>query len=258
MEHHIPNSNDTTPQQQTTTPVPTTTITTTPAPIPTTTPSPRSTTQRPICDLTTSHPNHDQRLLAIAEAYETIIRLIGDDPTREAVIHTPIRAAKGIMEITSGYEGSIDSIINTAVFQSEYEQQLDYENANNDFVIVRDIEFNSLCEHHLLPFSGHVHIGYVPKDGKVLGLSKFCRVTDLYSKRLQIQEGLTRNISNGLYNSKLQPYGVIVAISAQHSCMSCRGVKKSGSSTITVAVSGKITPLQRQEFLLLTRGDNGR
>jgi GTP cyclohydrolase I len=208
------------------------------------TPTPLATTTTPT---TTSSPQLplDERLIELAKAYETIIRLVGDDPTRSGVKDTPLRAAKGIMEITKGYEGTIDEIVGDAIFESDSD--------NNNLVIVTNIEFHSLCEHHLMPFYGTVHIGYTPLNGKILGLSKFARITDLYSQRLQVQEKLGSDISKSIFMSKLKPSGVIVMIQAEHQCMSCRGVKKSGCSTITISTAGHIDQEQRKEFLGLVQ-----
>lgn len=177
------------------------------------------------------------------ELYHALIESIGEDTTREGLLKTPARAAKAFGFLTQGYEQTLDSIINGAVFQTEYD----------DMVIVRDIEFYSLCEHHLLPFFGKAHIAYIPQ-GKILGLSKFARVTDMFARRLQVQERLTTEIAEAI-QTILQPRGVAVVLEAKHLCMMARGVEKQNSNMVTSHVLGafRTDPMTRAECLNLLR-----
>lgn len=191
------------------------------------------------CDFTSKNPT-DPRLHQLAEAYSTILSIVGEDLSRGGIINTPMRAAKAIMELTVGNETVLEDIVNGAVFEEDC----------HDLVMVRDIEFTSLCEHHLLPFRGKIHVGYYP-CGKILGLSKFARIADCYSRRLQVQERLTKQICSAI-DHVVEPLGVVVVCEAEHSCMSCRGVKKSGSSTITMSQTGCFRdPKYKEEFLQL-------
>tara|TARA_R110002051_G_scaffold317492_1_gene398697 strand:+ start:319 stop:861 length:543 start_codon:yes stop_codon:yes gene_type:complete len=154
-----------------------------------------------------------------------IIKLIGDDPEREGVLDTPKRVIKSWKEIYSGYKEDPAKILKTQ-FNQKYDQM----------VILKDVEFYSTCEHHMLPFHGIAHIGYLPKD-KVVGLSKLARLVDCYSKRLQIQENLTEQIASAIHNN-LNPLGCGVILQAEHFCMKCRGIKKQKSKMITCALRG--------------------
>lgn len=164
-----------------------------------------------------------------------------DDPTREGVVDTPKRAAKAFAFLTQGYSQSIDEIVNGALFPSDC----------NEMIVVKDIELYSLCEHHLLPFIGKCHVGYIP-SGKVLGLSKVARIVDMFSRRLQIQEDLTINIAQAI-KTQTQAKGVGVIIEAKHLCMMMRGVQKQNSSMKTSSMQGifKDNLATRQEFLSL-------
>jgi len=162
----------------------------------------------------------------LEEKIKDILKIIGENPEREGLKKTPQRVASALMEITSGYNVKIDKIFNNAFFKVNYKEM----------VIVKDIDFYSLCEHHLLPFFGKVHIAYIPKN-KIVGLSKIPRLVEAYSKRLQIQERLTTQIAQTL-NEKLKPKGVGVVIKAQHLCMTMRGVKNKNSITITSSMLG--------------------
>ncbi|MCH5229755.1 MAG: GTP cyclohydrolase I FolE [Muribaculaceae bacterium] len=181
----------------------------------------------------------DKVIEEIASHYRAILKLIGEDPDREGLLKTPQRAAKAIYSITSGYNQSANEIASKAIFQHD----------GKGMVIVKDIEFYSMCEHHILPFFGKVCVGYLPK-GKILGLSKLARIVDVYAKRLQVQERLTaqicREISNLIPND-----GVIVACEGAHLCMKMRGVEKQDSSTLTFESSGKFNenPELRKEFM---------
>ena len=170
-----------------------------------------------------------------------ILKEIGEDPNREGLEKTPKRWAKAMKDLTSGYEQDLDALINGALFKAE----------TDGMVIVKDIECYSLCEHHLLPFVGKVHVAYVP-DEKILGLSKVARVVDMFARRLQTQERLTQQICDTL-DEVLKPKGIGVVVQAEHFCMMMRGVGKQHSSCITSAVKGLIKedPKTREEFLKL-------
>ena len=185
---------------------------------------------------------HDPELVAqIAAHYEAILRLIGEDPTREGLLKTPIRAAKAMLDITAGYQRDPLATARQAVFEHD----------GSKMVIVRDIEFYSTCEHHILPFFGKMSVGYMPK-GKILGLSKLARVVDAYARRLQVQERLTAEVCR-LIDEALPNNGVIVWCEAQHLCMKARGVEKQESLTTTYEYTGRFEtdPALRAEFLKL-------
>ncbi len=182
----------------------------------------------------------------LAAHYKSIIEGVGEDVSREGLLDTPARAAKAILSITSGYEESLDEIVNGAVFES----------GSDEMVLVKSIEMYSVCEHHVLPFIGTCHIGYIP-NGKVLGLSKFARIVDMYSRRLQIQERLTREIADAIL-SVTGAAGVGVIVEAKHMCMMMRGVEKQHSTMGTSVMLGEFRESYntRQEFLRLL-GDMG-
>ena len=177
------------------------------------------------------------------QEYENIIRHIGEDLTRPGLIDTPERAAKAMAFLTRGYHQSIVDVVNNALFPSE----------NKDMVIVAGIELYSLCEHHMLPFIGKCHVGYIP-NGKVLGLSKIARIVDVYARRLQIQESLTAQIA-GTIAEVTGAAGVGVVIEAKHLCMMMRGVEKQNSVMRTSSMHGLFRQNQatREEFLQLIR-----
>lgn len=177
----------------------------------------------------------------IAFHYKAIIELLGEDSGREGLEKTPERAAKAIAFATRGYRQDIDSVINGALFQS----------TDSGIIIVKNIEFYSLCEHHLLPFFGTVSIGYLPGK-KIVGLSKIARIVDMYARRLQVQERLTNELADVL-TEKLGARGVIVRAEARHLCMAMRGVEKQESSTVTFASTGEFvaSPSLRSEFFAL-------
>lgn len=162
----------------------------------------------------------------IASHFESIIELLGEDKTREGLKKTPIRAAKALYYATNGYRKNPTEIMQQAIF--EY--------AGSKMVIVKDIEFYSFCEHHILPFFGHISIGYIP-NGNMIGLSKLARVVNVFARRLQVQERLTTEICKEIHNT-LSTKGVIVACNAQHLCMKMRGVEKQDSSTTTIEYIG--------------------
>ena len=168
-----------------------------------------------------------------------LLEEIGEDPNREGLLKTPSRVSKAWSFFSKGYKQDLNRIINDAIFE---------ENAK-DMVIVRDIEFFSLCEHHLIPFFGKAHVGYIP-NGKVIGLSKIPRIIDMFSRRLQVQERLTHQIADAI-NSVLNPKGVSVVMEGRHMCMQMRGVEKQNSFTSTSAMSGqfKKSSETRSEFL---------
>ncbi len=183
---------------------------------------------------------HDEKLVAeIASHYREILRLVGEDPEREGLLKTPERAAKAIIDITAGYRQDPLAIAQKAVF----------EHAGSQIVIVKDIEFYSMCEHHILPFFGRVSVGYIPK-GKMIGLSKLARIVDTFARRLQVQERLTAQVCR-LLSEALPNDGVIVTCDAEHLCMKMRGVEKQDASTITFDYNGKFAtdPGLRAEFM---------
>lgn len=181
----------------------------------------------------------DSVVAQIAAHYEAIIRLIGEDPTREGLVKTPVRAAKALLFAAGGYRKSTSEIVNGAVFTHE----------GSRMIIVRDIEFYSFCEHHILPFFGKISIGYIP-DGKIIGLSKVARIVDMFARRLQVQERLTEQVCAELQKI-LSAKGVIARCTAEHLCMKMRGVEKQQSVTTTLDYNGIFTtdPTLRHEFL---------
>lgn len=187
-------------------------------------------------------PEQEQeRIGRISDAVRVILREIGEDVDREGLRDTPERYAKAMLYFTRGYQTNIrEDVIKNAVFEEDHDEM----------VIVRDIEIYSLCEHHLVPFYGKVHIGYIPNK-KVIGLSKLARLAEMYARRLQVQERLSKQIAMAL-QELLKPLGVAVVIEATHMCMTSRGIEKSGSTTITSAVLGCFRAHKtREEFLTL-------
>ncbi len=176
---------------------------------------------------------------------KAIIRALGEDPAREGLRKTPARAAKALTFLTQGYKARLEDIVNGAIYKSK----------NDEMVIVRDIEMFSMCEHHLLPFLGRAHVAYLP-NGKVIGLSKIARIVDMYARRLQIQENLTRQIAECVLDVT-GAKGVAVVIEAKHLCMMMRGVEKQNSSMTTSAMLGRFRDDQRTraEFLTLIGRD---
>jgi GTP cyclohydrolase I len=180
---------------------------------------------------------------SISAHMKSILEQLGEDPLREGLVQTPQRAAKALRYLTSGYQTDLHSIVNGALFTHECDEM----------VIVRDIEFFSMCEHHLLPFFGKVHVGYLP-DKHVIGLSKIPRIVDMFARRLQLQERLTQQVAETL-RDVLQPRGVAVICEARHFCMMMRGVEKQHSGTMTSSMLGAFRSRKetRDEFLTLVR-----
>lgn len=180
----------------------------------------------------------------LSEHYRSAIQLLGEDVNREGLLKTPERIAKAMQYITGGYHMDAQQILNSAKFHESY----------NEMVIVKDIELYSMCEHHMLPFFGKAHVAYIP-NGWITGLSKIARVVDCYSRRLQVQERLTRQILDAVQET-LNPLGVAVVIEAKHLCMMMRGVSKQNSITTTSAFSGQFEANEtRSEFLRLISAD---
>lgn len=175
----------------------------------------------------------------IADHYKAILQLLGEDVDREGLIRTPMRAAKALWYATQGYREDADAVMRQAIFH----------HSGTQMVIVKGIEFYSLCEHHVLPFFGHVTVGYVP-DGEILGLSKLARVVNVFARRLQVQERMTTEIMEAIRDT-LHPKGVMVLCEAGHLCMKMRGVEKQDSVTTTTAYCGlfETDPQLRTEFL---------
>jgi GTP cyclohydrolase I len=170
-----------------------------------------------------------------------LLKELGEDPDREGLLKTPVRVASAYRYLTSGYQQTVEEILNEAIFTEQYDQM----------VVVKDIEVYSLCEHHLLPFFGKAHIAYLPA-GKIVGLSKLARVVDMFARRLQVQERLTTQIAEALRDA-LQPAGVAVVVEARHFCMMMRGVEKQNSQAITSCMLGAFrdSRMTREEFLQL-------
>jgi GTP cyclohydrolase I len=177
------------------------------------------------------------------DTIRTLLSAVGEDPNREGLRDTPRRVEKSLKFLTSGYSTDIDSILNDALFTVEY----------NEMVIVRNIDFYSMCEHHMLPFFGRCHVAYLP-DRKVIGLSKIPRIVDMFSRRLQVQERLTSQVAETI-RDKVHPHGVAVVMEATHLCMAMRGVEKQNSVTVTSSMLGVFhaDARTRHEFLELIR-----
>ena len=176
----------------------------------------------------------------LADHYKEVLKLLGEDPEREGLQKTPMRVAKAMQTLTKGYQMDAHKILTDALFKEDY----------NQMVIVKDIDFFSLCEHHMLPFYGKAHVAYIP-NGYITGLSKIARVVDIYSHRLQVQERMTQQIKDCIEQT-LHPLGVMVVIEAKHMCMQMRGVEKQNSITTTSDFSGAFNQAKtRQEFMNL-------
>lgn len=188
------------------------------------------------------HSNPDVSA-AIAMAVETTLTQIGEDPQREGLKKTPHRVGEALQFLCKGYNEDAEAILRSALFEEDYRQM----------VVVKDIDFYSLCEHHMLPFFGKVHVAYIP-NGRITGLSKIARVVDVYARRLQVQERLTTQIKDCIQNT-LNPLGVMVVIEAEHLCMQMRGVQKQHAMTVTSDFTGAFTRQEtRDEFLKLIKG----
>lgn len=169
---------------------------------------------------------NEDKVCKIASAVTTILEALGEDPKREGLVKTPRRLAELLVDCTQGYKQELPGVINGAIFHEDY----------SEMVLVKDINIFSLCEHHVVPFFGKVHIAYIPRN-KVLGLSKLARISDMYARRLQVQERLTNQIANAIKDA-IQPLGVGVVIEAQHMCMAMRGARQPSSTTVTSSVLG--------------------
>lgn len=193
------------------------------------------------------HDDSSAEPLPIHDAVTAILSAIGEEPTREGLQRTPERVARMYAELTEGYHVDPTKLINRAIFEVSYDEM----------VIVRDIDFASLCEHHLLPFLGRAHIAYTPR-GRVIGLSKLPRIVEMYARRLQVQERMTSEIADFLMEH-LRPHGVGVVIEAQHLCSMIRGVRKPNSTMVTSAMRGgfKSDPRTRAEFMALVGTHRG-
>jgi len=177
----------------------------------------------------------------ITKLIEKLLQEVGEDPTREGLLKTPARVAKSWVYFSRGYNQDLDDVVNNAIFKE----------SSKDMVVVRDVEFFSLCEHHLLPFFGKAHVGYIP-DGQIIGLSKIPRIIDMFSRRLQVQERLTNQIAEAIH-TVLKPVGVAIVMEGRHMCMQMRGVEKQNSLATTSTMLGKFRESirTRNEFISL-------
>lgn len=182
---------------------------------------------------------------SLQQIYAEILTRVGEDPARDGLVNTPLRMEKAVRYLTKGYAETVEGAIGGALFDVDYDEM----------VMVRDIEFYSQCEHHLLPFFGRAHVAYIPQ-GKVIGLSKIPRIVDVFARRLQVQERLTRQVAEAI-DEAIRPKGVAVVMEAQHLCMMMRGVEKQSSQTVTSAMLGvfKAQMQTRNEFLSLVKGN---
>ena len=188
------------------------------------------------------HEDREKRIEGLMECCSKMLSYIGEDVEREGLVKTPERVARAILDTTSGYDEDPEAILRKAMFKEDYSQM----------VIVKDIDFYSLCEHHILPFFGKVHVAYIP-NGYITGLSKIARVVEVFSRRLQVQERMTLQIKECIQKT-LNPLGVMVVVEAQHLCMQMRGVKKQNSVTTTSDFCGAFNQAKtREEFMTLLR-----
>ena len=180
---------------------------------------------------------------AISKSVETTLRQIGENPSRDGLLKTPYRVGEALQYLCKGYNEDAEAILRSALFEEDYRQM----------VVVKDIDFYSLCEHRMLPFFGKVHVAYIP-NGRITGLSKIARVVDVYARRLQVQERLTTQIKDCIQNT-LNPLGVMVVIEAEHLCMQMRGVQKQHAMTVTSDFTGAFKQAKtREEFMKLIKG----
>ena len=187
-------------------------------------------------------PEYREGLADLALHYRKILELLGEDPERDGLLKTPMRVAKAMQVLTRGYEQDPHKVLTDALFEEKY----------NQMVIVKDIDFFSMCEHHMLPFYGKAHVAYIP-NGYITGLSKIARVVDIYSHRLQVQERMTQQIKDCIQET-LHPLGVMVVVEARHMCMQMRGVEKQNSITTTSDFSGAFNQAKtREEFMNLIK-----
>lgn len=196
----------------------------------------------PYSKKTAPNSNHVSSKKAKA-AVVTLLKYIGEDPNRHGLEETPDRVCRALLEMTEGYHVNSNDVLSTT-----------FESNSDENVILKDIDFASICEHHLLSFTGKVHVGYIPRNGKIVGLSKLARVVDVFSKRLQVQERMTEQIAHAI-QSALNPLGVAVVVEGTHSCMCVRGVGKNGATMVTSSMLGDFrhNPASRHEFLSLIR-----
>ncbi len=182
---------------------------------------------------------------AVESHYRDILAFVGEDPEREGLLRTPHRAAEALKYLTKGYSQDIHTLLNGAIFHEDYD----------DMVVVKDIEFYSTCEHHILPFFGKAHVAYIP-NGRIVGLSKIPRLVDMFARRLQVQERLTTQIADALEEA-LEPRGVAVVVEGAHMCMLMRGVQKQNAGMVTSHVTGvfRTDRATRQEFMALVKGN---
>lgn len=197
------------------------------------------TEEQVICQPIPSEMDEDEKMKLMTSACHTILSCIGEDPEREGLLKTPSRWAKALLFMTKGYKQTVADVTNEAIFS---------EDSHKEMVVVKDIDIHSLCEHHMLPFTGKVHIGYIP-NGKIIGLSKLARIAEVFSRRLQVQERLTSQIADAVEEA-VEPLGVAVMIESNHFCMVMRGVQKVGAKTISSAVRGcfRTNSKTRSEF----------
>ena len=183
---------------------------------------------------------------SVIPGIKELLREIGEDPEREGITATPARWCRALYDMTDGYRREPDKILATT-----------FEESSDEMVVLRHIRFASLCEHHLFPFVGHATVAYLPSNGRVVGLSKIARLVECFARRLQIQERMTREIAEALMAPPLEAFGAAVIIRAEHTCMSCRGIRKPGAEMVTSAMLGAFReqPSSREEVLALARGN---
>ena len=204
---------------------------------------------RPVSSSSAVTQGEDAKMEKMTSACRTILECIGEDPDREGLLKTPARWAKALLFMTKGYQQTVASVTNEAIFS---------EDSHKEMVVVKDIDIHSLCEHHMLPFTGRVHVGYIP-NGTIIGLSKMVRIAEVFSRRLQVQERLTAQIADAITEAT-NPLGVAVVVECNHFCMVMRGVQKCGAKTVTSAVRGcfQSNPKTRSEFFSIIHGSGVR